>query len=713
MHSVTTHVVYWDPNGEFTATTKGVVNKFFTDVAHDSGLASNVFAIAGQYKDASGHSLYSSTFETEATDATAFPSGCTVPAEFDTGPPYTHCITDEQLQSELSAYIAAHSLPKGPAQQYFVLLPHKVVTCFPEEGGFHPCSNNEFCAYHSSIAGGTSNEIIYSDIPFSLLDKGHAKACQFDENAEVQHPNGDTAGTDESTRFADVALKFTSHEYTEAATDPLGNGWFDSTGQENGDKCNVTGEGQGEDPNAFLPTLGGSAASGTLFDQSINSDDFYLQSEWDNVSKACLMKPLALKSATFTFSPTSPAAGAAVKLSGAVTDPYGGQGFVWTFGDGTEASGASPEHVYSAEGSYEVTMTATDEFTGATIAPVVHTVVVDEPPTAAFTFEPVPATEGSPVKFDGKASEDTDGLITSYKWDFGDGATAEGINPEHPYTSSGAYLVTLTVTDSTSHTDTVTHTVTVDGTPGVVTGAAAAIGVSSATLNATVNPRGPGVTKCTFEYGTTTLYGSSAPCTSLPGAGSAPVAVWAALSGLSASTLYHFRIIATNTFGSREGGDQTFATATVVPLVLTPPVEALRGASSAFTSSASFDAKTGVITSTAVVGDAGTLKWLLTFPNGKFGVFEASVPKCKKGLVRLGGKCRPAKVVFARGSRLVAVPGRVKLTVRPSAAGLRALKTALKHKKGVPVTVTLTFQSSRGGSPVIHTRTVVVKLKKR
>ena len=47
----------------------------------------------------------------------------------------------------------------------------------------------------------------------------------------------------------------------------------------------------------------------------------------------------------------------------------------------------------------------------------------------------------------------------------------------------------------------------------------------SATLNATVNPNGGEVTECEFEYGTTTAYGKTAPCTPLPGAGRGPVAV--------------------------------------------------------------------------------------------------------------------------------------------------------------------------------------------
>ena len=54
---------------------------------------------------------------------------------------------------------------------------------------------------------------------------------------------------------------------------------------------------------------------------------------------------------------------------------------------------------------------------------------------------------GMPVAFDGGASFDIDGAITSYHWDFGDGATATGLTPSHAYASAGIYAVTLTVTD--------------------------------------------------------------------------------------------------------------------------------------------------------------------------------------------------------------------------------------------------------------------------
>jgi subtilase family serine protease len=69
------------------------------------------------------------------------------------------------------------------------------------------------------------------------------------------------------------------------------------------------------------------------------------------------------------------------------------------------------------------------------------------------------------------------------------------------------------------------------------------------------------VTECEFEYGTSTSYGSKAPCKSLPGSGSSPVAVSASIAaGLAANTEYHFRISATNAAGTAKGEDLTFKT---------------------------------------------------------------------------------------------------------------------------------------------------------
>src|SRR5205807_278629 len=92
--------------------------------------------------------------------------------------------------------------------------------------------------------------------------------------------------------------------------------------------------------------------------------------------------------------------------------------------------------------------------------------------------------------------------------------------------------------------------------PTVVTEPASSVTQTSATLNASVNPNGSEVSECKLEYGTTTSYGSSAPCTPAPGAGTSPVAVSAALSGLATNTTYHFRIFAKNGGGTSTGTDQ-------------------------------------------------------------------------------------------------------------------------------------------------------------
>src|SRR5439155_1025413 len=76
------------------------------------------------------------------------------------------------------------------------------------------------------------------------------------------------------------------------------------------------------------------------------------------------------------------------------------------------------------------------------------TVEVGEPPSAAFAGSPSPGTAGAPMIFDGRASVDPGGSISSYAWDFGDGsATSGGAVAEHVDAAAGTYQGTLTVAD--------------------------------------------------------------------------------------------------------------------------------------------------------------------------------------------------------------------------------------------------------------------------
>jgi alpha-tubulin suppressor-like RCC1 family protein len=104
-------------------------------------------------------------------------------------------------------------------------------------------------------------------------------------------------------------------------------------------------------------------------------------------------------------------------------------------------------------------------------------------------------------------------------------------------------------------------------TPEVLTRGAFNVTGSSAMTSATINPQGVNVTSCAFEYGPTSSYGTTAPCSSLPGSGTSPVEVFAPMSGLTANTTYHYRIVATNAHGTSEGEDATFTTLPPPPTV--------------------------------------------------------------------------------------------------------------------------------------------------
>lgn len=97
-------------------------------------------------------------------------------------------------------------------------------------------------------------------------------------------------------------------------------------------------------------------------------------------------------------------------------------------------------------------------------------------------------------------------------------------------------------------------------TPLPTTEAATDITSSAATLQGTINRDEWAVSDCHFEWGTTPAYGHSAPCAfSSPGA-AGPVAVHAALAGLTSATTYHFRLDAANVGGFSAGADMSFTT---------------------------------------------------------------------------------------------------------------------------------------------------------
>ena len=97
------------------------------------------------------------------------------------------------------------------------------------------------------------------------------------------------------------------------------------------------------------------------------------------------------------------------------------------------------------------------------------------------------------------------------------------------------------------------------GLPSVTTDSADNINGHAVTLNSTVNPNGSETT-VHFEWGVDTNYGDN----TLPqvvGSGMTSIAVSDAITVLSMNTTYHYRVVATNEYGTNYGDDVSFTTA--------------------------------------------------------------------------------------------------------------------------------------------------------
>jgi hypothetical protein len=127
--------------------------------------------------------------------------------------------------------------------------------------------------------------------------------------------------------------------------------------------------------------------------------------------------------------------------------------------------------------------------------------------------------------------------------------------------------------------------------PAVATGSASAISQTTATLSATVTPSDATITSCSFNYGTSTAYGASVPCSSTPSATGGAQTVTAQVTGLTGSSSYDFQVVATSADGTTSGAAASFAT----PAPLKPSVS---------------------ISGTAAVGDTLTCALSITLPAG-------------------------------------------------------------------------------------------------
>jgi hypothetical protein len=481
MHTNRTHVIFWNPSGVTPATSfdpgyVDLITSFLRDVATDSHKATNVYALSGQYGDATGRAQYDSTFAgvVQATDPIPPPNGslpCQVPTPADGGPTmpdgitgWTVCVNGDQLAAEVRNVVLTNHLPTGLADVYFVVTPDGIGSCFkagPDNCSLGGAAHSGFCGFHTSLdQDGT--HYLYADMPYTAVPP-HCRA-------DNPRPNNSTA---------DPTISVLSHEHSEVVTDPLPNSapaWQNLDGNENGDLC----------AGSFGPTLG-STASGA-YNQLIGSGRYFTQEEWSNDDAAGSTSPglgcrAREESNSLTFGSNAPRPpGSPVTFRSGATDPDGSiVGVTWNFGDGSApATGTSSKHAYRAAGVYQVTMTTTD-ITGQQDS-LAKPITVDTPPAARFSMSALVA--GRPARFNGARSSDSDGSVVAYNWSFGDGSKATGVAPRHVFRRGGRFIVRLAVTDNLGLTSVLVRAITVAPLPHV------SVSLRGRTLRVKVNEAG-------------------------------------------------------------------------------------------------------------------------------------------------------------------------------------------------------------------------------
>jgi PKD repeat protein len=201
------------------------------------------------------------------------------------------------------------------------------------------------------------------------------------------------------------------------------------------------------------------------------------------------MPPAGAPTAGFTFSPQPAAANVPVLFDASTSQAGSGASqivsYAWTFGDGTSGTGKNPTHTYTSGGSYNVTLTVTNDRTLSNSVSQPVSIGAGAAPIAAFTFSPTPVVANVETFFDASGSSAGSGhTIVSYTWNFGDGdplSTRTSPQENHDFGAAGAYTVVLTVTDEAGQKGTTSQAVTVTAPAGGAAGAPVANFTSSPT----------------------------------------------------------------------------------------------------------------------------------------------------------------------------------------------------------------------------------------
>jgi len=172
-------------------------------------------------------------------------------------------LTDTSLRTTVSNAISSGALPRNGNGVYMVLSSSNI----NETSGF--CT--QYCGFHTHASlGGV-------DIKYGFV--GNPDRCP--SGCEIQRTGPNSPAT--NVGGADGLINVLAHEQFEAITDPDLNAWFDSSGQEDSDKCNFNFGTTSTCTSTSICSAAGKSA-GARFNVTFGNNDWMIQQQWENAA---------------------------------------------------------------------------------------------------------------------------------------------------------------------------------------------------------------------------------------------------------------------------------------------------------------------------------------------------------------------------------------------------------------------------------------------